>query len=158
MKLATLTLLGLLSISNAASARGGAIGGGEVNKYPLFSCSAEGIDPTFPTSISTLVVHGEADYEGFIMPDISVTIELTDINGDAVAYLPTKTLPHDFHPAKLEAYQYHAAPGENVPVIAEMQVYGSNGSLIPASFTSGVEELVLTNCEYIAVAQSLPRK
>ena len=148
-----LPIAALLLISSAAFARGGAIGGGEINKYPLYSCEAAGIDPTFPSIVTTVLVQGEADYDGFLMSNISVTIELQDAEGTAVAYLPTLTLPNNFNPKRLVVHQWaETLQGEANPVTAILQVEGSSGSLKPVELNS-IDELQLSNCEYISIAQ-----
>lgn len=147
-----LSVSALLLISSAAFA-GGAIGGGEINKYPLYSCEAAGIDPTFPSDITTVLVNGEADYDGFLMPNMSVTVELQDVNGNAVAYLPTLTLPNNFNPKRLVAHQWaQTLQGKANPVTAIIQVNGFSGSFKPVELNS-IGELQLSNCEYIATAQ-----
>lgn len=156
MKHIIFPVISTLLISSSVFARGGAIGGGEVNKFPIFKCAAQSMDPTYPSQVSTLIVNGEADYDGFLISQMSVTIELQDQNGTAVSYLPTTTLPNDFDPVNLEAYQFaQTLPGEANPLIAQMQVNSTEGYLIPAMNSTGVEELKLSDCEYMSVVSQI---
>lgn len=150
MKLTTLVLLSALFVSNSASARGGAIGGGDVTVYPVFACSAQSLDPTFTSQTASVVVAGEADQNGYIMPGMTLTILLVDASGTTIGYLPTKTLPKDFNPAELQAFQYaQTLPNQPNDLIATLKVTGSNGFLYSASAAYTVEDLRLSKCAYI---------
>ncbi len=140
--------------ASEASARGGAIGGGEVNMYPILSCAAESIDPTFPSATAKVVVMGEATYEGRLMPHITLTVGLFDANDVGLLYLPTQTLPAEFDPSDLKTYQYaQTLPNEPNLLTSTFQVNGTSGYLVSATNASYVEELRLTECEYVAHVQ-----
>lgn len=153
MKTKLCVILVSLCLSPSVFALGGAIGGGEITKYPLFSCEASGIDPTFPSLTTRVIVNGEAGYDGFILPDLSVTIELQDVSGKTLEYLPTLTLPANFQPEELVTHQWaQVLPGEDNPMTAVLSVKGSAGTLVPMATGYG-EELQLHNCEYMATVQ-----
>ncbi len=154
MKFTSLLLISLFVGISQASAKGGAIGGGDISIYPIMECQASSMDPTFPSNTQRVVVMGEADHNGMIIPDITLTVALLDGSGYGNTYLPTQTLPHDFDPADLKTFQYaQNSPNNENYMTATFSVTGTNGYLFSTGEAYFVEELQLANCEWVSNAQ-----
>ncbi|MBN8539596.1 MAG: hypothetical protein J0L82_04345 [Deltaproteobacteria bacterium] len=140
--------------SNAPAARGGVIGGGDVGLVEIFSCAAKAMDPAVPGTANSLVVVGEADYDGVLSPDATLTVVLTDEFGGQ-RFFPTQTLPYDFDPAELNLYRYAPVdPKDTSELISTLSVQGDSGSLLSRVDTFAVEDLLLENCAFVAEPQT----
>ena len=142
------------AMSANAARSGGAIGGGEITSYDIYSCKAESLDPAVFSDVAEVTIAGERTFEGFLNPDMTVTIVLRDASGTNLQYLPTQTLPADFEPRELIAYQYaQTIPCEPNEVTAYFNVKRSKGTLFPAGNSTEVGSFKLSQCQYIVHAE-----
>ena len=146
-----LSLLILLATSSTSFALGGAIGGGEVSSFPLFKCQANALIPKFNKDVKSLLVSGEADFDGNLIASMTVTIILQDAQGNNLDYLPTHTIPKDFIPDHLITYEYpQSINGQINRTTSKLQVTGSNGYLLPSKSLKIVDMLKLVAIKKIS--------
>jgi len=132
-----------------AFARGGMIGGGDVDFKPLMTCDAQGIDPTFPGS-SYLQVVKEVDYNGQFLPDATLRIVSLNDKLDPVSFYvshESELLLSPDNSLSLVLWQYDVGSPDNKKIGAFTWDESSNtGSLSSTEQTNEVEELQLSNC------------
>ncbi len=136
-----------LAVSSFAHARGGMIGGGDVDFKPLMICDAAGIDPTHDSSRFVWVTK-EVDYNGQFLPNTTLRVVTLDRRMNPVRYYVTHSEGFNSNQnfLSLNIWQYDIGSNGNRRIGSFVWSKQKNIGYLKPILSSDVEELQLTNC------------
>lgn len=140
-----------ISASMAFASGGGMIGGGDDQFKIVLSCTAQSMDPTFVSEVTSVALAKEVDTDGNILPSSNLTLLMIDKDQKVLRYYPTQQKELFVNPnnvATVDVWKYAEGTENNLYLATFLvQFETQTGHIVSFADLYEIDELELSQCK-----------